>query len=375
MASKNRIDLEIIKVDSDDIMKCLDWVYDLAVEGVEDSPFLKPAKDIGNHYKAGVGSLNERARRLVRWQVTKAGTTGFLSGLGGVIAMPVTIPANIASVMYVQIRMIAAIAHLGGYDVRNDQVRTLCYACLCGTSAAHVVKDTGIKLGTKLTEEAIKRLSGEVLTAINKKVGFRLVTKFGQKGVINLGKMVPITGGSWAEPSTPRVPTPLGRSPERSSSERHDETFPSARILTYREPLADAPAAWHGGDTVRRLITPSGGLVLDPFRRIGHDWACTKERCREVHGGTMATRSQIYLVSCVAKKKAIPIAANISPVQPVGAQARCPRRVLASRCPRGWSMSTCAKGSSSWSRRSGGRRRRSKRRPCSTLMKRRRSMA
>ena len=31
--------------------------------------------------------------------------------------------------------------------------------------------------------------------AINQKVGFRLVTKFGEKGVINLGKAIPILGG------------------------------------------------------------------------------------------------------------------------------------------------------------------------------------
>ena len=30
---------------------------------------------------------------------------------------------------------------------------------------------------------------------INKKIGFRLVTKFGEKGAVNLGKMVPVLGG------------------------------------------------------------------------------------------------------------------------------------------------------------------------------------
>ena len=35
----------------------------------------------------------------------------------------------------------------------------------------------------------------KVIYQINKKVGFRLVTKFGQKGIINLGKLVPIVGG------------------------------------------------------------------------------------------------------------------------------------------------------------------------------------
>ena len=30
---------------------------------------------------------------------------------------------------------------------------------------------------------------------INQKIGYRLITKFGEKGIINLGKMVPIVGG------------------------------------------------------------------------------------------------------------------------------------------------------------------------------------
>lgn len=30
---------------------------------------------------------------------------------------------------------------------------------------------------------------------INQKVGFRFITKFGEKGIINLGKMLPLAGG------------------------------------------------------------------------------------------------------------------------------------------------------------------------------------
>lgn len=50
-------------------------------------------------------------------------------------------------------------------------------------------------LTTKLATVAIKNISSETLKAINKAVGFRLLTKFGTTGVINLGKMVPIIGG------------------------------------------------------------------------------------------------------------------------------------------------------------------------------------
>ena len=190
------IDGEIMKIDQTIMMNGLDWAYDQAVKGI---PFLKSAEDLGNEYKqahtAGTDSLEACARRLVRWQMPKAGTSGFLSGIGGVLTLPVAIPANLASVMFVQIRMIAAIAHLGGQDLRNDKVRTLCYACMCGSASADVLKEVGIKLGEKLTEQAIKQITGTTITRINRAVGFRLITKFGQKGLINFGKMVPLIGG------------------------------------------------------------------------------------------------------------------------------------------------------------------------------------
>lgn len=66
---------------------------------------------------------------------------------------------------------------------------------MCGNSAKDIAKQAGIKIGNKLTENMIKKIPGAVLTKINQKVGFRLVTKFGQKGVINLGKMIPVAGG------------------------------------------------------------------------------------------------------------------------------------------------------------------------------------
>ena len=109
--------------------------------------------------------------------------------------MPVTIPANIASVMYVQIRMIAAIAQMGGYDIRDDRVKTLVYACLVGDAVKDILKDSGLLIGTKLATNAISQISGKSLTMINQRVGFRLLTKFGEKGAVNLGKMVPLLGG------------------------------------------------------------------------------------------------------------------------------------------------------------------------------------
>lgn len=174
------------------IMKTLDYAYDKAVNGVSG---FDSAQEMAENYMAKGGKKIDMANSLIRWQNTKATTSGFLTGLPGVIAMPITIPTNIASVLYVQVRMIAALAHLGGHDVKDDKVKSLVYLCLAGNGAKDIIKDIGIVIGKKVATQSVKNISGKTITAINQKVGFRLLTKFGEKGAINIGKAIPILGG------------------------------------------------------------------------------------------------------------------------------------------------------------------------------------
>ena len=125
----------------------------------------------------------------------KCGTSGFITGLGGLITLPVAVPANIGSVLYVQMRMIAATAKIGGYDINSNQVQTMIYICLTGQSLADVAKGVGIQIGGKTFRAAVKKIPGAALVKINQKIGFRLLTKFGEKGLINIGKLVPIVSG------------------------------------------------------------------------------------------------------------------------------------------------------------------------------------
>ncbi len=184
-----------MQLDSTTITKALDVAYDKAVEGIPGVPGVEAAEDLAKDYLNDEGSLSDQVDTLIRYQVVKASASGFLTGLGGLLTLPITLPTNLISVMYIQLQTVAAIAHMGGYDVRSDKVKTVCYACLCGNAATDVLKGAGITVGRKLTEKAIQRLSFEVIKKVNAGVGLRLVTKFGQTGVINLGKGIPLVGG------------------------------------------------------------------------------------------------------------------------------------------------------------------------------------
>ncbi|AWM80702.1 EcsC family protein [Gammaproteobacteria bacterium ESL0073] len=174
------------------ILSLLNWAYDKVISG-----YLKfdSAEQLAQSFKDH-RSTNEQVNSLIRWQNTKSATVGFITGSGGVFTLPVAVPANFATILLIQIRMIAAIAHLNGHDIKDEKVRTLVYIALCGNSVKSILKKTGINLGTKVTATLIQKyLTLEMIAQINKSVGFKLLTKTSTSGVINLGKAVPVVGG------------------------------------------------------------------------------------------------------------------------------------------------------------------------------------
>lgn len=179
-------------VTQEDIMKVLNNCYEKALNGV---PKVSPSiEEFAKNYLDKETNNNKAAKAMIKNQVVKCTTSGFLTGFGGIITLPVTIPANVGSVLYVQMRMIACIAYLAGYDLKSDQVQTLVYACLAGVAVTDVIKQAGIKFGIKLTNATIKKIPGKALIKINQKVGFRFITKAGTTGIINLSRVVPVVG-------------------------------------------------------------------------------------------------------------------------------------------------------------------------------------
>lgn len=176
----------------EDIMKLLDSCYDKCLTGVP--KVSSSVESMANDYLMKYPTKEEACKAMLRNQIAKCTTSGFVTGFGGIITMPVTLPANVGSVLYVQMRMIACVAYMNGYELNSDQTQTFVYACLAGVAVNELLKKAGVKFGIKFAEGLIKKIPGKVLTKINQKVGFRFITKFGTKGIVNLGKMLPGVG-------------------------------------------------------------------------------------------------------------------------------------------------------------------------------------
>lgn len=140
--------------------------------------------------------IDRTIARLIVESVQAAGVNGFVTGLGGFIALPVTLPANMAGALVINARLAAAIAYLRGYDPKDPHVRTVVTLIAVGSNAQQIAKVVGVKVGQKVAMEAIKKLPIALIREINKKAGFMLLAKYGSKrALVTLAKGIPLVGG------------------------------------------------------------------------------------------------------------------------------------------------------------------------------------
>ncbi len=73
-------------------LQVIKWITDKAIAGV---PPLTSSEFLAQEYliDQGFPDHGERIESLINWETTKNFTSGFLTGLGGLITLPVTLPA------------------------------------------------------------------------------------------------------------------------------------------------------------------------------------------------------------------------------------------------------------------------------------------
>lgn len=163
--------------------------------GVAGTGPLKGARQIADEHLLQHGDPEKAIDKLIATHARLVGATGFATGVGGLLMLPVSISTDITVFYAMSARCAAGVAHLRGHDIDSDEVRSIVLLTLIGSAGTAVAGEMGVQIGNKAATAALKKLPGKALIEINKKVGFRLITKFGEKGVINLVKVIPLIGG------------------------------------------------------------------------------------------------------------------------------------------------------------------------------------
>jgi hypothetical protein len=168
-------------------------VVDFAIYGNDAFP---GAKVVGARALQSRGDREAAIDNVVTQHISLASAQGFLTSVGGLITLPIGLPANIAGMAAVGVRMVAAIAHLRGYDVEDPRVRAAITLALLGDDQVRKLIEAG-KLPTSPLAVATAptfdpRLEREISERVMASMGSRLGGK--HLAVIVL-RRIPLVGG------------------------------------------------------------------------------------------------------------------------------------------------------------------------------------
>jgi hypothetical protein len=149
------------------LQQALRWVVRQAIAGF--GP-LASAEALAADYASRFDDRERAIDALVRHEMLKAAGSGFLMGLPGLLAMPITLPANMGADYLLSARLVAVIAKLRGWQLDNDRVQSFIVVCLVGNQGKEVVKSVARVASMKTAQGVLERLSARLVTQASRAV-------------------------------------------------------------------------------------------------------------------------------------------------------------------------------------------------------------
>jgi hypothetical protein len=142
------------------------------------------------------GDVDAAIKDLIETHVRLAGAQGFLTNIGGLVTVPVAVPANIAGLALIQCRMVAAIAHLRGYDLDDKRVRNGILASLLGEERMLAMIKKKRLPGTPMAVATAPVYDEHLGTVMANEVAGEMITRMaGKRIAFTVGRRIPVVGG------------------------------------------------------------------------------------------------------------------------------------------------------------------------------------
>ncbi|MGN6251433.1 MAG: EcsC family protein [Marmoricola sp.] len=142
------------------------------------------------------GDVDKAIREVVENHVRYAAAEGFATNLGGLVTMALTVPASIAGLAVVQCRMVAAVAHLRGYDLDDPRTRTAILTCLLGEDRLLALLKAKRLPGTPMAIATAPVHDPELGALVANEVAAEMLTRVaGRRLATTVGRRIPVVGG------------------------------------------------------------------------------------------------------------------------------------------------------------------------------------
>lgn len=142
------------------------------------------------------GDVDRAVHEIIENHVRYAGAQGFVTNLGGLVTMAVLVPANITGLALIQCRMVAAIAHLRGYDLDDPRVRNAILATVLGEDTVKALVKRKKLPAPPMALATAPVHDASIDATVSAEVGTDLIARVaGKRLATQIGRRVPVVGG------------------------------------------------------------------------------------------------------------------------------------------------------------------------------------
>lgn len=187
---------------------------DRALAGV--GPLASASEAAEKHLRDNDGNVDKAIKDVREAHLRMAAVEGFVTNLGGLATMTVSVPSNIVGLALIHCRMVAQILHLRGYDLATAQARDAIVACLLGEDTIEKQVRKGKLPGTPA--EIVMSSSPDPVPdrQLAADVASELITRvIGKRMAVMVAKRTPVVGGMVGASTDAWVTWKLGRYADR----------------------------------------------------------------------------------------------------------------------------------------------------------------
>lgn len=169
-------------------------VLDHAIDGY--GPIRSAVGSATMHLVEQDGDVEDAVSALVFQHLKYAATQGFLTNVGGLATVAVSVPANITGIALVQSHLVAGMAYLRGYRIDDPRVRNAVLMCLLGTGRVRELVRSRELPSTPMGVATAPAHDPLVDDAVSTHVAQELFSlAAGKRAVTLVGRRVPFVGG------------------------------------------------------------------------------------------------------------------------------------------------------------------------------------
>src|SRR3954454_209227 len=165
-----------------------------AIVGIGPLPSASRAADA--QLKEQNGDVDRAVHEVIENHVRYAAAQGFVTNLGGLVTMAITVPTNITGLALIQCRMVAGIAHLRGYDLDDPRDRNAILTTMLGEDVVDALVMQRKLPAPPMAMATAPLHDPDLDKIISAEVASELVTKVaGKRLAATVGRRIPIAGG------------------------------------------------------------------------------------------------------------------------------------------------------------------------------------